>query len=78
MLYQKFPDALESFISVVAETFNQDKKGYNYRICCLKSLAAVMAYTSNDVKNSTVYPLFVKGLKDGCANVKFTTIKLLI
>ena len=37
-----------------------------------------MAYTSIDVKNSIVFPLFVKGLKDSCANVKFTSIRLII
>jgi len=38
----------QNFIPRVIEMFNVDKQGYNYRICCLHSLEAVMPYLSKD------------------------------
>lgn len=37
-----------SFIPRVIEMFNVDKQGYNYRMCCLHSLQAVMPYLSKE------------------------------
>ena len=36
------------FIPRVIEMFNVDKQGYNYRMCCLHSLQAVMPYLSKE------------------------------
>ena len=37
-----------SFIPRVVEMFNVDKQGYNYRMCCLHSLQAVMPYIGKE------------------------------
>lgn len=39
---------MNEYIPVVTNHFNVDKKGYNYRMCCLNSLAAVMPYILKD------------------------------
>lgn len=35
---------MSSYIPRVIEMFNVDKQGYNYRMCCLHSLEAVMEF----------------------------------
>ena len=54
-----------------------DKKGYNYRMCCLNSLAVVMPYTPKDSITQHIIPVFVKAAKDDIPNVKFCMSKLI-
>jgi hypothetical protein len=37
------------YIPAIIAYYKLDKKGYNYRMCCLNSLAAVMPYTSKEI-----------------------------
>lgn len=36
------------FIPQVKSMYDEDKKGYNYRMCCISSLAAVMPFMMKD------------------------------
>ena len=57
---------------IVVEVFSPyklDKKGYNFRICCLQSLESVMPYLHKDQITSLVVPLLMEGLKDPIPNV---------
>ena len=39
---------MNEYIPVVNNHYNVDKKGYNYRMCCLNSMAAIMPYVLKD------------------------------
>ena len=39
---------MNQYIPAVVNHYTIDKKGYNYRMCCLNSLAAVMPYILKD------------------------------
>ena len=39
---------MNEFIPEVLKKYGEDKKGYNYRMCCLLSLAAVMPYMTKE------------------------------
>jgi len=54
-----------------------DKKGYNYRMCCLNSLASVMPYITKDQVSKLILPLFEKACKDEIPNVKFCVSKII-
>ena len=68
----------EEFMPIVINHYNVDKKGYNYRICCLNSMAEMMPYVGKDVITSQIIPLFIKGSKDDIPNVKFCVSKCII
>lgn len=52
-----------------------DKLGYNYRICNVNSLAAMMPFmTPEDIKDSIV-PIFMDRLQDPIPNVQFVVCK---
>lgn len=54
-----------------------EKKGYNYRMCCLKSLAAVMPYIGKDEITKFIIPTFVMATKDDIPNVKFCVARII-
>ena len=68
---------LQEYIPVVNNHYTVDKKGYNYRMCCLNSLAAVMPYTPKDAITQHIIPIFVKATKDDIPNVKFCVSKII-
>jgi len=68
---------MNEYIPVVTNHFNVDKKGYNYRMCCLNSLAAVMPYILKDQITQHILPIFVKACKDDIPNVKFCVSKII-
>lgn len=39
---------MNDFIPVVNNHYNVDKKGYNYRMCCLNSMATIMPFITKD------------------------------
>ena len=57
--------------------FNVDKQGYNYRMCCLHSLQAVMPYIAKEQITNLVIPIFLKGMKDPIPNVRFTVARII-
>ena len=68
---------ISTFIPKVVETYNIDKQGYNYRMCCLQSLHQILPHLSKDQTASLVIPIFVKAMKDPIPNVRFTVAKIL-
>ena len=68
---------MAEYIPVVNNHYTVDKKGYNYRMCCLNSLAAVMPYIMKDQVTSQVVPIFIKATKDDIPNVKFCVSKII-
>lgn len=70
-------DWVENFIKAVAQMYDADKKGYNYRITCLKSLSAVMPYTTKEDMTRYIIPVLVKGCKDDIPNVQFCVSKII-
>ena len=68
---------MSSFIPRVTEMYNVDKQGYNYRMCCLHSLQAVMMYLSKDQISQQIIPIFLKAMKDPIPNVRFTVAKII-
>jgi serine/threonine-protein phosphatase 2A regulatory subunit A len=68
---------LTEYIPMVVEHYKVDKKGYNYRMCCLYSLAAVMPFTPKDAITQHIIPCFLMACKDEIPNVKFCVAKLI-
>ena len=69
---------VNEFIPVIVQHYGIDKKGYNYRMCCLNSFSAVMPFTPKDAITTQMVPIFLKAAKDDIPNVKFCLSKLLI
>jgi len=67
---------MADFIPVVSSHYTGDKKGYNYRMCCLNSLAAVMPYITKEQITQHIVPIFIKAAKDDIPNVKFCMSKI--
>lgn len=65
------------FLKKVEENYNVEKQGYNYRMCSLNSLRAIMGSISKEQITSSVVPLLLKALKDPVPNVKFTAAKVI-
>jgi hypothetical protein len=68
---------IQEYLPVVLNQWVVDKKGYNYRMCCLNSLAAVMPYIMKDQITSQIIPIFIKATKDDIPNVKFCVSKII-
>ena len=67
---------MNDFVPVVTQHYTVDKKGYNYRMTCLYSLAAVMPYVGKDTITQQFHPLFLKAAKDDIPNVRFCVSKI--
>ena len=39
---------MQEYIPTVKDVYSHDKKGYNYRMCCLYSLSAVMPFMNKE------------------------------
>lgn len=68
---------VNDFIHVVKDQFKVEKKGYNYRICCLYSLAAVMPHLQKDEITQHIIPAFVTACKDDIPNVRFCVSRII-
>lgn len=68
---------MAEYIPVVNNHYTVDKKGYNYRMCCLNSLAAIMPHISKEHITQHVVPIFLKATKDDIPNVKFCVSKII-
>jgi serine/threonine-protein phosphatase 2A regulatory subunit A len=68
---------MNDYIPVVINHYTVDKKGYNYRMCCLYSLAAVMPYVMKEQITQHIIPIFVKATKDDIPNVRFCVSKII-
>jgi serine/threonine-protein phosphatase 2A regulatory subunit A len=68
---------IQTFIPKVVETYNMDKQGYNYRMCCLHSLQQILTNISKEQVAQHLIPVFQKAMKDPIPNVRFTVAKIL-
>lgn len=68
---------MQTFIPKVIETYNVDKQGYNYRMCCLTSLQQILSHITKEQVAQHVIPIFLKAMKDPIPNVRFTVAKIL-
>ena len=69
---------MSDFIPYVKNVYKMEKKGYNYRICCLHSLAAVIPHLSKPQIQEVVIPIFVEAMKDDIPNVRFSVTKVIL
>jgi hypothetical protein len=68
---------MNDYVPIVINHYTVDKKGYNYRMCCLYSLSAVMPYVMKDLITQHIIPIFLKATKDDIPNVKFCVSKVI-
>jgi serine/threonine-protein phosphatase 2A regulatory subunit A len=68
---------MSDFIPVIQNQYSLEKKGYNYRMACLKSLSSVMPYMMKDQIIQHVIPIFLKAFRDDIPNVKFCVSKII-
>lgn len=61
LLAEKFKQdwVVNEFIPIIKRDYNIDKKGYNYRMCCLMSLAVVMPFITKDQVTREIIPMLV-------------------
>ena len=73
LLAQQFKEEwiVKDFIPEVLKVYHTENKGYNYRMCCLNSLAIVTPYLKREQINQLIIPLFIEAFKDKIPNVKF-------
>lgn len=67
----------KEFLPQVQQNYHAEKKGYNYRICCLHSLATVMPYIRKDHAAQQIIPIFVLAFQDQIPNVKFCVCQII-
>lgn len=79
ILAQEFKQdwVINDYIHAVKDQFKVDKKGYNYRICCLYSLSAVMPHLLKDQITQHIIPQLVNATKDDIPNVRFCVSKII-
>jgi serine/threonine-protein phosphatase 2A regulatory subunit A len=79
LLAQEFREdwVLKDFIPQVLSNYKADQKGYNYRMCCLYAVAAVLPFIHREHVASQVVPLFMQAFKDTVPNVKFCVCKII-
>ena len=61
LLAEKFGQdwTVKEYIPAIIEAYSSGTKGYNYRIACLKSLAAVMSHVDTDQTTKLIIPMFL-------------------
>ena len=79
VLAQKFGNewVMQEYLPPVLETYKTDKRGYNYRMCCLYALQAVMPIMTKEQITEHVLPIFVKACKDEIPNVNFCVCRII-
>lgn len=68
---------MQDFLPMVKEHYSTDKKGYNYRMCCLYSFQAVMPFMTKDQVSQQAIPIFLRACKDDIPNVKFCVARII-
>lgn len=65
------------FVPKIADCYNTEKIGFNYRMACLQSLASVIASVDKVDTNNKIVPIFVMACKDPVPNVRFCVCRIL-
>lgn len=79
LLAQEFRDdwITKEFIPHVQQNYHTENKGYNFRMCCLYSLATVMPFLRRDQVTQHVMPTFTLAFNDQIPNVKFCICQII-
>ena len=64
-------------IPQVIESYNVDQQGYNYRMCALETLSAVMPVLSKEIITELIVPVVVKACGDRIPNVQFCVARII-
>lgn len=62
---------IESFIPQVVESFNVEQQGFNYKMCAVESLAAIIPALDSAQIDQHIIPTFLKAADDKIPNVAF-------
>ena len=67
----------DDFVTKCTDSYNVDQQGYNYRMCAIESLAAIMGVLSKEEVTSKIVPTLVKALNDRIPNVQFCACRII-
>lgn len=68
---------VDSLIPKVVDSYNVDQQGFNYRMCALESLSAVMPVLNKSLVSELVVPTLVKACGDRIPNVQFCCARII-
>ena len=68
---------LESLIPKVVDSYEVDQQGFNYRMCALESLSAVMPVITKENVKEMIVPTLVKACGDRIPNVQFCCARII-
>jgi hypothetical protein len=68
---------ISNYLPKLVENYNIDKQPYNYRMCCLNSMASMMPLLRGDMISEFIVPTLVAGLQDKVPNVQFAASKII-
>ena len=68
---------ISALVPLVQQRYKKEGIGYNYRMTCLKALAAIMPYIERELVSSDIIPIFALALNDPIPNVRFCACKLI-
>lgn len=79
LLAQQFKEdwIVKDYVPAVQKVYGTENKGYNYRMCCLHSLAIVIPCLRREQVNQLVMPIFAQAFKDKIPNVKFCVCQII-
>lgn len=66
-----------SLIPKVVDSYNVDQQGFNYRMCALESLSAVMPVLPKEMVTEMVVPTLIKACGDRIPNVQFCCARII-
>lgn len=69
--------AVSSAIPKIVDSFNVDQQGFNYRMCALESLSAVMPVLPKEMVTEMIVPTLVKACGDRIPNVQFCCARII-
>ena len=69
--------ATETLIPKAVESFNVEQQSYNFRMCALESLSAVIPVLAPDQVNELILPTLEKAFADKVPNVRFCAARII-
>lgn len=66
------------YIKAVTTAYSVEKRGYNYRICCLHSLSGILGCITKDTCSKYVIPIFLRATQDSIPNVRFSVCRIIL
>lgn len=68
---------MTNLIPKVVDSYNVDQQGFNYRMCALESLSAVMPVLDKNMITEMVVPTLLKACGDRIPNVQFCCARII-